>query len=205
LPTKKKTDKKRLKKGDILLLLLYVDNCSSIRGRTRLQKMIFVFEKEIYEKYGFNKKLERIGKSPFEFNAHNFGPFSSKVFELMDFFINIKMVDVKCAELYEETEEAIDSIDDEDIYFDDLNELVLEDEEPDYCREPEYSISKSGKQYLEDNVLPYLSSDHISALTKLKKSFNEYSLNRILKYIYSKYPEMAKESTIKDKILEWII
>lgn len=197
---KKESDKKRLKKGDILLLLLYVDNCSPIRGRTRLQKVAFVFEKEIYEQYGFNKKLEKRTASPFEFKAHNYGPFSSKVFELMDFFVNINMVTVQCDE--SSYEEAIESIDDEDIIVDDLRELLLDEEATDFCREPVYYLSDTGKNYIEEKLIGYLSPEQENALERLKVSFNRYSLNKILKYIYSKYPEMAKESLIKKKILE---
>jgi len=194
-----------MKAGDLLLLLLYVDGCSSIRGRTRLQKMAFVFEKELYTKYDFNKMLEKKIESPFEFNAHNFGPFSSKIFEMMDFFININMVKVKCDVSYEDLEEAVDGtgIDDEDINYDDLRELMLDDEEVDYCRcrEPEYIITNNGKQYVKDRIIKYLSTKQLEAMTKLKQSFNRYSLHQILMYVYHSYPEMTKESQIKDKVL----
>ncbi len=204
---KKSSDKRQLKRGDILLLFLYVDNCSPLRGRTRLQKMAFIFEKELLKQYGFDKKLERTDAS-FDFICHNYGPFSSKILELMDFFVNIKMIEVSCDKSYENTvnikdyEEAIDNIDDEDIFIRDLKEQSLDEEESDYCREPIYKLTKIGISYVKDQLVPYLSTEQVDAITKLKISFNQYSLARILKYVYEKYPEMITESLIKEKFLE---
>lgn len=201
MDSKIKAEQKKLKKGDILLLFLYVDNCSPIRGRTRLQKMAFVFEKEILEKYGFSKNLGKTADSAFGFTAHNYGPFSSKILELMDFFVNINMVQITCADA-DSYEEALDSIDDNDIINADLRELSIDEEELDICREPEYSLTKNGKQYVKDKLISYVTNSQIEALTTLKATFNKYSLNKILKYIYSKYPDMAKESLIKERVME---
>jgi uncharacterized protein YwgA len=189
----------KLKRGDILLLLLYVDNCAKIKGRTRLQKMVFVFEKELLKKYGFDKQLEMKKSCDFEFNAHNYGPFSKKVFELMDFFVNIKMVDASYSNA---TEEAFADISDLDIAIEDLAELNIDlEEEAIPNGEPVYCLTETGKNYVQDKLLKFISAEQIQALTQLKKSFNEYSLNNILKYVYTKYPDMAKESLVREKVL----
>lgn len=190
-------EKRKLKKGDILLLLLYVNDCKPIKGRTRLQKMVFVFEREILKKYGFNKILETEDNSYFNFQSYNYGPFSKDIFKLMDFFVNIGMVDVE----YElQSEEAIE---DEDISISDFNESKIElgDEEISFGA-PTYRISKKGKEYIEKRILRFLKPEQIKILEKLKESFNKYSIYKILRHIYNKYPEMAESSLIKGKIQE---
>lgn len=194
--------KKKLKKGDILLLLLYMNNCAPIRGRTRLQKMMFVFQEEIMKQYGFNKKLElKRQENLFDYRAHRFGPFSKDVFELMEFFVNIQMVDVKFDSDYEE---LLDSMDDEDVLVNDIeDDPDLEDNEiyPEGKGDPIYKLTKIGKGYVEEKLLQYLDEKQKAALEKLKESFNSYSLNQILKYVYTKYPKMTEESEIKNAVL----
>lgn len=192
------TRRKKLKKGDLLLLLLYVDNCSPIRGRTRLQKMVFVFEEEIYEKYGFNRKLEE----KFEFKSYNYGPFSNKLFELMDFFVNIDMVEsIDCKD---NMEDAFGStISDMDIVLDDLDKAMPEyDTDNLSFGEVEYRIKEKGRKYTKEKLIIFLDNNQIKALTKLKTSFNKSSLDQILKYVYTKYPDMAEDSLIREKVSE---
>ena len=193
---------KKLKKGDILLLLMYADEYSPIRGRTRLQKIIFVFENEIYKQYKFNQKLD-LKTDGFGFRAHNFGPFSKQVFDLLELFVNIGMVEIK----YDDNniEEALKSIDDDDISCDDIRQLPdFEDDEIscgdhfDYI----YSITPIGIKFVHDKLISYIEKEQIDALTRLKKTFNDYSLNNILKYVYRKYPDMTTESIIREKVLE---
>ena len=73
----------------------------------------------------------------------------------------------------------------------------LQDNTQDGCHEP------VAHQCLvvKDKILHFLSEEQVAVVTKLKQSFNKYSLNKILKYVYSKYPDMAKESQIKAKVL----
>lgn len=194
--------KKKLTRGDIILLLLFVDGCNPIRGRTRLQKIVFIFEKEIKKQYGFNKLLESKASKGFEFKSHNYGPFSRNIFDLMDFFVNIELIKV---EFDQNIEEALKSIDDEDIYCDDLRKIPdLEDEIKEYSdhRDYIYSLTRKGKAYVKDRLLHFLNDNQIEAITELKKTLTQYSLNDILKYVYHKYPQMAEESVIKRKVLE---
>ncbi len=193
------SDKHTLKKGDILLLLLYVDNCSPINGRTRLQKMVFVFEKELLKKFGFDKKLEKKTGASFEFDSHNYGPFSKKVFELMDFFVNVEMV---TATYSSDSEQAFDDIGDLDIALEDLSESSEDvEDEAIPAGEPSYVLAEKGKKYVKTKLLNYVSSEQIESLAQLKKSFASYSLNHILKYVYTKYPDMTDKSLVRDKVL----
>lgn len=192
------SEKIKLKKGDILLLLLYVDNCSTISGRTRLQKMLFVFEKELLKKYGFDKNLAKKNDS-FEFNAHNYGPYSKEVFELMDFFVNAEWVQVTYAG---KAEQAFDDVGDLEIALEDLSESSVDfEDEAISAGEPVYLLGEKGKKFVKEKLLNYLNADQIQALTQLKRTFTAYSLNHILKYIYTKYPDMTSKSLVREKVL----
>lgn len=193
-----------------MLLLLYVDDCSSIRGRTRLQKMVFVFEEEILKQNGFDKLLsQNHQQSLFDFKPHYYGPFSEKVLTNMEFFVNVGMVEAKCDIQDGDFEEALAGIDDQQILMDDLRELPdgLEDDEAygiedEFCIEPEYFLSETGKKYVNEKLIVFISGEQKNALTILKKNFNKISLNNILRYVYTKYPNMSEESLIKDTVLE---
>ena len=65
-----------LTRQDLLLLLLYAPTpeSASIEGRTRLAKIMFIFNKEAWEEFGFEDVLPR-GELP-EFSPWRFGPFS---------------------------------------------------------------------------------------------------------------------------------
>lgn len=193
---------KKLKNVDMLLLLLYADNGRSIYGRTRLQKMVFVFENEIMRQFGFDKVLKESGpKAGFSFLAHNYGPFSKEIFDHMDFLINVGMVNAKFSE--NQSEEVLEDLDDEDILLDDMsNDPEFSPEEEDIARGyPEYILTDSGKTYVKEKILPVVNREQLAALEELKRRFNSYDLATILKYVYKKYPSMASESRIRDRIL----
>ncbi|MHB8110902.1 MAG: hypothetical protein ACYDHW_12835 [Syntrophorhabdaceae bacterium] len=190
---------RKLKSVDMLLLLLYSENGRPIYGRTRLQKIVFVFENEIMKQFGFDKVLKQ--KVGFNFLAHNYGPFSKEVFDHMDFLINVGMVNAKFSE--DQNEEVSDDLDDEDILLDDVsNDPEFSPEEEDITRGyPEYLLTDSGKNYVKEKIVPFLNNKQLAAMEELKRKFNAYDLATILKYVYKKYPNMACESRIRDRIL----
>lgn len=194
-------EKKKLKNGDILLLFLFADHQSPIVGRTRLQKMAYIFEKELKKKYGFDKSASKDKNLNFNFVAYNYGPFSKEVFDLIEFFVNIEAVEVNyCTD---DIEEAMDSIDDQIIFNDDMQQSVngsLDDEEY-QPGDPIYKITDKGISFVKDKLLGRLNNEQMKAITELKIAFNEYSLNQILKYVYSKYPDMIGNSLIRDTVL----
>jgi len=189
---------KILKNGDILLLFLYVDNGVPIIGRTRLQKMAYVFEQELKKKFGFDKSATENKNLSFNFEAYNYGPFSKEVFDLMEFFVNIEAVTVNYS--IKDIEEAVDSIDDQIISNDDMQGMVEDDESQ--PGDPIYKITDKGVRFVSEKLLGMLNTEQLKAITDLKVAFNRYSLNQILKYVYSKYPDMTKNSLIKDAVLE---
>lgn len=195
--------KKQLSGKDLLLALLYSSGISSnynepIVGRTRLTKMIYLFEKEIYKE--FFKDIEI--KLP-EFQPYHYGPFSKELFEDLRFFISIDFiktdetpVPISSAEKYES------SIKDEDADEDDCwNDATFEEEEDDDDVELKYYLSSRGKKYVKDEIWDIFSETQQNNLINFKKKINSISLDSLLRYVYNKYPEDATKSSIADRYL----
>lgn len=190
--------KKKFRKGDYLLLLLYADNQSRLQGRTRLQKIAFLFEKEIMKPYGFDKQFNL--QMELDFEPYHYGPFSKKVFQFIDLFETLGLV----KSVYEPNP---DNQLDADIFIDDLlqvedSEWVEEIDEVKMDNIPVYCLTSNGQQYVEKNLWRYLNLSQRQALDKLKKDLINIPLKLLLKYIYGTYPDSAIESKIKEEILK---
>ena len=81
--------KKELNGKDLLLSFLYSPGMGTVKnekivGRTKIQKMMFLFEKQIYQDF-FSENLQI---SLPEFSPYYFGPFSRELYEDLSFFIS---------------------------------------------------------------------------------------------------------------------
>lgn len=194
---------KKIKAKDILLLLLYLPGKNPeinepITGRTRITKMMFLFEKELLK--DFNNVSE---ESLPEFFAYNYGPFSKELLDDIRFFqaINFIKEDVITDGFSSEAEV------DEYVYdiYEDLDfsqDIGIED--VGYPGETRLYLSDKGIKYVEEKLIdPEIFSDtQINILKKFKCKINTLSLKQILTYVYKKYDEMTTKSIIRDQILE---
>jgi hypothetical protein len=179
---------KKLKPSDFVLLLLYVDSCSSIRGNTRFQKLAFVFEKEIYKQKGFDK----LNTEPnlFNFEAYKFGPFSKNLLKHIDFFVTFDVVERKNI-----------SCMDKDFYIDSSAMEYGDEDNENASNYYEYFLTSKGKQYIEKNLLPLLTDEQLDILVSIKQQFNGIDLDTILGYVYTKYKDMTINSEILEEVL----
>ena len=188
---------------DILLLLLYVPGATGefnepIRGRTRLMKFLFIFEREIWQAYRFDRSIEKVAMP--EFYPWNFGPFSKDVFDDVEFFVRIGMIEVSGGGEQEATlEEA------EEFAWWQSTTAVGESSEgeeySDYTDEV-FQLSDLGKGFIEDaRLYESLSENQRAILSEYKRRFNDTPLYAILRYVYDKYPEMTDKSQIRDQVL----
>lgn len=92
-----------------------------------------------------------------------------------------------------ESDNAFDSND--DIW----DEAFFENEYEYY--ESSYYLSESGKKYVEENIWNYFTDMQKDKLKAFKAQINRISLDALLRYVYTKYPEDAKKSKIADKYL----
>lgn len=190
---------KKLNGKDILLAFLYYQGiteklCEPIIGKTRITKMMYIFEKEMKSKFSNLENGEL-----FEFFAYNYGPYSKELMENISFFESIKFINT------EETEESLmpDEIDD---MLSDINDYVgygaeVLLEEIDIPNQTKYVLTDKGRKYFEDKIIENLTQEQEKLLVEFKKKINTLSLDQILSYVYNKYPDSAEKSNIKDKYL----
>src|SRR6266704_668670 len=135
----------KLKSPDLLLLLLYSKGVGEeynepIIGRTRLTKMIFVFEKECLKNFQKDTNIIDEAKLP-EFFAWKFGPMSKDILMDLELFIKIKFIEAKENKnslAFEEAEE----------YASFIAETTLEVSEEQEYVELSYSLTDMGKKYV---------------------------------------------------------
>jgi len=198
---------KKINGKDLLLLLLCVPGNTGreyepIKGRTRLTKMIFIFEKEIYKKFRFDKILPE-DVLP-EFRPYKYGPFAKELYSNIEFFQNIGFINVRYIE-YERTDEAKTEGEveaGEFVHWEEgiiINEDTMDIVQIEEVQIEEFYLTEIGKRYVEERLLPILSQNHLEALKKFKNTLNGISLRKILRYVYNKYPRYTMVSEIKEK------
>jgi len=198
--------KQEIRIGDYLLLLLYAYNEAPIKGRTRLQKAVFLLEKEALKRKKNRKNSKLV--NTFSFFPYNYGPFSKKLMEFVELFENLELIKIK--------EEALDDEgeDDNTIFMNELLQIKdlewvdnLEIEDTNTLTQPVYIITEKGKNYLREHNLPNnLDLTTWNEIQRIKKFCVSNPLKIILKYVYIKYPESANNSKIREKLLketEW--
>lgn len=137
----------QLNSVDIILLLLYSPGYTDminepINGRTKITKMLFLFEKELSKKF----KLDKLtgNEDVFKFTAWNFGPMSATIFKNLDFLKNIGFVESTFATSYNVTTEEVSEY---NHYYNDLNEsenTITEYKSEKFCLTPK------GIKFIED-------------------------------------------------------
>lgn len=187
-----------LSRRDLLLVLIGVSEDGSVtgvvNGITRLQKFLFLLEKE--------GGVEAAGEG-FKFEPYKAGPYSKKLYDDLELLENLDLVtsDPSAESTLPETA---------DISGLSFEELIVEGDvgpqdgtgmRSDSFEERKFGLTKRGKarveQLIASNDLPPLAEK----IRVMKGRFSHYSLTDLLRYVYSKYPEMTTESEIIDKVL----
>lgn len=180
--------------SDYLLLLLYINGKEPIKGSVRLTKMMFLFNEQIVP------VLKRNGleseKLP-EFIAYNYGPFSKDLYEQVDLFTGIGFMQVRDLN---ETEEmsGVDNIVEKEFVdecYEDDEETKSENSYREYC------ITDIGSGFVESELLGKLTSSQLGLLRQYKKKITEMTMKQLLHYVYTRYPQYAEKSLIKDEVL----
>lgn len=186
-------------KKDLLLLFLYSPGLTEktnepIRGRTRLEKLIFVFKMEGFNH--FKKGIEVNEDTFYDFFPWNFGPFSSEIYN------DLLLFQLRGFIKYESiVEDGIDIANEEMEYWNSITGIEYENEYlvGDYI-DQEIVLTEKGANYAEDLYLQLSKSQH-HILKMFKKKFNSAPLRSIIMYVYNKYPDYAKNSQIRNNIL----
>lgn len=86
--------KTSIKKSDLILLLLNGDNKFPIEGITRFEKLVFLTQKEILDKWEF------------DFEPDRFGPLATEIYDEIDFLKSIEMIKEGIGKKYEITDKG---------------------------------------------------------------------------------------------------
>ena len=193
--------KRKLSSKQLLLLMLYSPGVTEqvnepIRGRTRIVKMMFLFEHEIKDKFMKASTIDEI-EMP-EFYPWDYGPFSRDVYDDIEFFINNGFVENR----FLEDQAGRAEVDEfsawvESYAFDDEKDDLSE-----HWNQEEFRLTELGRRYVEEKGLfEQLAANQKRILREFKSTINRASLEAILRYVYLKYPKYTEKSKIRGQIV----
>ena len=185
---------KKINRRNLVLLLVGLDRSGkavdSVGGITRLQKFLYLLQQE----GGLASKGD-----DFEFKPYKAGPYSSKLYDDLEFLENLDFLQSEVEGEATDAEAAeVDMLD-----FDELMSNRDDDEArtADAYEERKFILTAKGK----DRIKEILSSGEyqpvVDAIRTVKSKYGKHSLDDLLYYVYTKYPDMTTESEIKDKVL----
>ena len=183
---------------DILLLLLYSPGVSDgvnepVVGRTRLVKMLFLFRQEVLSE--FRKGTEINEDNFYEFFAWSYGPFSSAVYDDLNFFSLRGFIEVSDSE--EDT--LPQSLEEWEHWLSGSSGGMADDDIVDYA-EQEFRLTPKGCNWTQP-LFESLNTSQKATLRTFKKQFNRTPLRAILRYVYETYPEYTDRSEIRTTVL----
>jgi hypothetical protein len=167
----------------------------ALGGITRLQKYLFLLEKE----GGVRAKGDG-----FAFEPYKKGPYSAKLYDDLEFLENLGLLESRVTGTMTE-DEALEvgklSIDD---LFEDpaaVKPGKQEDVTADAFEERQFSLTPKGVEHIRRILASGDNRALADSVRKVKSRFASHSLSDLLHYVYTKYPDMTTASDIKHKVL----
>ena len=186
-----------LNSKDLLLCMIGLqkeDTFGELGGITRLQKLIFLLEKE------YNIQAN---EGHFEFIPYKAGPYASKIYDDLEFLENLEYIKSEIVgETTEEESIEIDALNFEDLIDPNNDERVSFS---DAYLERSFKLTGRGQKKIKNILENKDYKPMLDGIRRVKSKYGGYSLSDLLYYIYSKYPEMTTESEIKNKVLRRVI
>lgn len=139
-------------------------------------------------------KETEIGKrfsEELSFQAYKYGPFSSELYDSIDFLKEMELIDIK-HQKYDALTQKIEELEYEEDY-----ESAEEEFEPDTI--DVFELGNVGKAMAED-IFNQLDESQKNELEDIKKTVNSLPYLELIRFVYKKYPDYAKVSEIKEKV-----
>lgn len=152
-----------------------------IKGITRLEKMIFLLERETSSKNWLQQKAD--------FEAYNFGPFSQKIYQAVDTLAAARLIEDSSSL----TSDASDSWEQRELIGGTSgsgNPYTTRD----------FHLTERGWRYFEA-LKEELTEESLQELADFKKRFAYLPLRQLIRYVYSRYKEYTTKSVIRDQVL----
>ncbi len=183
---------------NLLLLLVGLDsNPSGLGGITRLQKLLFLLEKE-------GDLIPTTGG--YDFEPYKAGPYSPKLYDDLEFLENLGLLKAQVTSATSEAEtEEVDRLSFDHLMGRDAEQSTEGDVDgaatADTYEERRFHLTDQGRKRIEQ----LLASDDFALVAKkirrIKSKYGKYSLKDLLYYVYTRYPAMTTESEIRDAVL----
>ncbi len=177
---------------DVIITLLFCPGNSGeygerIEGITRLDKLLYLLVKETKVGEPLEKELG--------FEAYDYGPYSSEIYDAMETLRDVGLVNVQTRE-YRSYEEISDvqmifreTLDDETALTAATRQVQI------------FALSEAGMR-AGKKLFDLLSPEEQTDVRRVKERFNSISLKELIEYVYRKYPYSAVKSKVKESILK---
>ncbi len=191
----------------LLLLIGLNDSEHGLGGITRIQKLLYLLDTE--------EHIHPTGEG-FDFEAYKAGPYSSRIYDDLEFLENLSLIkrskvsdDLETGTLSTSAVTSDPEQAETDLTFEDLmgpeDVMAPEPDEiaptADSYEETRYTLTDDGKKKMEALLNNREYQPFVEGIRKVKSRFAKYSLNDLLYYVYTRHPEMTTESEIKEKVL----
>jgi hypothetical protein len=154
-----------------------------IEGITRLEKLFFLFEHET--------DVGRSSGVQADFVAHNFGPFSAKIYQAVDMLAAAGLI----------TDSADLSKSDDDAW--ETEHLIYSGEDAqDQFATRNFALTERGRRYY-NSLIEDLPRGTETRVADLKAQFGTLPLRQLIRYVYEKpeYKPYIEKSVIADEVL----
>jgi hypothetical protein len=186
----------------LLLILLYAPANGKtlnvpITGRTRLMKMVFLFEKELLESFQQDSDIEDVDLP--DFYAWRYGPFSAKLLDDLEFLVNRGFIS-----LAEGGSPSPQELDEYTHWLDEFGETFVGDYvhgdtvAGEFVQES-FALTADKGCAKAAELWEQLSPKQRSLISGFKERFANTSLDRILEYVYKTYEEYTDLSLIRER------
>jgi len=159
------------RESDLAFLLFHL--AGDVDGMTRLQKLLFLLEKESE----FSDIHEEIS---FDFEAYKYGPFSELVYDEVEFLLNLGAL------------EAVEP---------DYEMENLEVDKEDELRGKRFRLTEKGQKICAE-LSDILGEETENNMEQVVNKYSDMNTNELLEYVYSQYPDYTTKSEIKDEVLD---
>ncbi len=174
-----------LELDDLVVLLLGAPTrlkqlTGRINGITRLEKLVFLLEREL-------PQLDAFLVESADFESHNFGPFSAKIYSAVEVLGAANLLEERHAEASSQAESWEESA------------LIGTDHGDEYL-ERQFRLTERGRRYyhvLVQDLPPELPE----LVGQLKTRFGAIPLRQLIRYVYTRYQDFTDKSLIREEVL----
>lgn len=164
----------------------------SLSGITRLQKYLFLLETEC--------GVTAAGNG-FTFQPYKLGPYSEKVYDDLQFLENLGLLQSEVTANATEWEQPeVDRLTFDQLFGTDTagtDGAIAADA----YEERQFRLTPKGIDHVRKLLTDPSYKPVVDGIRTIKSKYSTHSLSDLLHHVYTKYPEMATASEIRDKVL----